>query len=184
MMNGADTVETLRCYGPNDLGRRLRVTWHGAEYRGRGRNTYWDGEIAVSGVRIEAMEPINRWNFDRRLEMVDERRILFEAVTSGNFGGVDMTLDDFDGATLSIETNRASDEIKLNDIGIDDHLIGAGGLERAIRVRRLPDRLRDCAFNANVAIKIAAGRDNPIWIRVATLDGHLAWSSPVYLWRE
>jgi hypothetical protein len=31
-----------------------------------------------------------------------------------------------------------------------------------------------------VPVPLAAGRDNAIWVRVATLDGHLVWSSPIY----
>jgi hypothetical protein len=28
---------------------------------------------------------------------------------------------------------------------------------------------------------LAPKRDNPIWVRVQTEDGHTAWSSPVYV---
>jgi len=48
----------------------------------------------------------------------------------------------------------------------------------------LPDRLTQCELSTTVPIAIEPGRDNPIWLRVATLDGHMAWSSPIYLWRE
>ena len=31
-----------------DLGRRIRVIWEGSEYRGRGRETVWDGHAELS----------------------------------------------------------------------------------------------------------------------------------------
>jgi hypothetical protein len=52
--------------------------------------------------------------------------------------------------------------------------------ERQIRLRRFPDRLAECRLSANVPVPLAAGNDNAIWARVATLDGLLGWSSPIY----
>ena len=37
---------------PSDLGRRVRVLWQGAEYRGRGRETIWQGKLTLAGNRI------------------------------------------------------------------------------------------------------------------------------------
>ena len=34
--NGAEVFETIRSHDAASLGRRVRVTWLGAEYRGRG----------------------------------------------------------------------------------------------------------------------------------------------------
>lgn len=184
IMNGADLVETLRPYRADDLGRRFRITWHGAEYRGRGRNTFWEGEIALTGTALTAMTPINRWNLDRRLEQVGRDRILFDAVTSGNFGGVDVTLDRIEEATLAITTNRVSGKVELGDMSVDDVIFDAGGLDRHIRIRRLPDEMSAFGFEVDVPIAIVPDRDNPIWLRVATLDGHLAWTSPIYLWND
>ena len=41
--NGLEILETYRPYAEADLGSRIRVIWEGSEYRGRGRETYWDG---------------------------------------------------------------------------------------------------------------------------------------------
>ena len=41
--NGLDTLEVYRPYEEADLGRRIRILWEGSEYRGRGRETIWDG---------------------------------------------------------------------------------------------------------------------------------------------
>ena len=184
VQNGTETLTTLRAYRAEDLGRRFRILWQGAEYRGRGRNTFWEGEIAVSGARIETLTSINRWNHERRLELERGRRIRFDAVTSGNFGGVDIVLDRVDGAAIEIRTNHVSGAFALDRLGLEDELLDAGGLERRIRLRRLPDRLTALALEASVPVVIAPDRDHHLWVRAATLDGHLAWSSPLYLWRE
>ena len=41
--DGLDLIETVRPYAAGDLGRRVRLVYEGAEYRGRARTTTWDG---------------------------------------------------------------------------------------------------------------------------------------------
>ena len=48
--NGLDTLEVYRPYEEADLGRRIRILWEGSEYRGRGRETIWDGHAELSGI--------------------------------------------------------------------------------------------------------------------------------------
>ena len=50
-------ARTFRPYGASDLGRRVRVLWQGAEYRGRGRETLWEGKLTVTGNRIARFAP-------------------------------------------------------------------------------------------------------------------------------
>ena len=65
--NGLDVLETWRPYDDAALGRRIRVIWEGSEYRGRGRQTIWDGGCALTGNRFERIAPINLWNLDKEL---------------------------------------------------------------------------------------------------------------------
>jgi len=41
--NGAEVLQTLRPYGQEDLGNRVKVVWRGAEVKGRERLSTWDG---------------------------------------------------------------------------------------------------------------------------------------------
>jgi len=45
----------------------------------------------------------------------------------------------------------------------------------------LPEVNQTEAVSQTVAVELNKGRDNPIYIRARTEDGHLCWSSPVYL---
>ena len=184
VMHGMRCVQSLRTYGHDDLGKRLRVLWQGAEYRGRGRNTRWAGDIRFTGASVERMQAINRWNPERRLDLRDGARIAFEAVTTGNFAGVDLRLDRWEGASMAIATNLLEAGLQLGSIGLEDVVFDAGGLERRIVVRRLPDDLAAVSLKSAARVPLHAGRDNAIWVRVATLDGHLAWSSPIYVVRK
>ncbi|HMB48364.1 MAG TPA: hypothetical protein VKN63_08825, partial [Afifellaceae bacterium] len=59
----------------------------------------------------------------------------------------------------------------------------AGGLDRALRFYRLPDRMTRTRLVHSVRVPVAAGRDTRLFIRVTQEDGHRAWSSPIYLFR-
>ncbi|MEM7742893.1 MAG: DUF3604 domain-containing protein, partial [Pseudomonadota bacterium] len=178
LLDGADLIETHRPYAADQLGRRVRVTWQGAEYRGRGRNTFWEGAIRTTGAAIDQMIPLNQWNPERPLAQISPHEIRFEAVTSGNFAGVDLLLDSAD-ARLTVETNRVSGSVTISELGLDDHRMDAGGLDRAIVLRRLPDEPLPSSHSTRSRLEARPGR--ALWLRVTTTDGHQAWTSPIYL---
>ena len=63
-------VATRRGYGEAELGRRIRVLFEGAEYRGRGREVFWRGHARLVGNRFErARRPINLFNADKPLRL-------------------------------------------------------------------------------------------------------------------
>ncbi len=181
--NGREVIETLRGHDTADLGNRIRVLWSGAEYRGRGRETNWKGRVTFQGASIRRFEKINAWNHERLFEQQDSHTIVFDAITTGNYGGFDAWLDGGEGGVLSIATNLGSLEVPLDDIGLEDTVMEAGGLERRIKAFRLPEE-NDCReIERAVEVPIAPGRDNPLWICLNTDDGFQAWSSPIYVFQ-
>ncbi|MCB2071310.1 MAG: DUF3604 domain-containing protein, partial [Ottowia sp.] len=92
--NRMQVLETWRPYQPADLGRRLRIIWEGSGYRGRGRQSVWDGEARLQGNRFERALPINLWNLDKRLEQPSPELLTWKALTTGGFGGADVLLAD------------------------------------------------------------------------------------------
>ena len=181
--NGLDTVEVFRPYSEAELGRRIRVIWEGSEYRGRGRETIWDGFAELSGNSFESLTPINRYNLDKRFEQSAAGRIDWSALTTGGFGGFDAVLTERDAGSLTIDTALIQQEIKVQDIGHEELIFENGGIERRIRVFRLPDRNPYNAIKIEREIKLLDQRDNALYVRVTHEDGHYSWSSPIYLFR-
>jgi len=178
---GEKTVEVFRPYAKADLGRRIRVIWEGAEYRGRGRMSSWDGNLELSGNTIESFEAVNFWHLEKELRRAGERRLEWESVTTGNFAGADITLKSADAGKLAISTPHVKTTIEVRDIGYDDTSFEAGGLGRCVRVFRLPDANPHLACEFERDIPIAAQGDTPVYVRVTLENGHQAWSSPIYL---
>ena len=183
ILNGTHVVETTRGYTEADLGRRIRVAWSGAEYRGRGNRTHWKGQARFSGCAIRSMTRINNWNAEQPFQVFGDHTIVWESQTAGNFSGFDVCLDRLTSGRMHMETHLVSGEIDLEAMGLDDVVIKAGGLDRQVRISRLPDR-NDCrALNARITVPLTPKGDNPLWVRVTTEDGHNAWSSPMYIYR-
>ncbi len=184
VLNGADTVATVRGYDEAELGNRIRVIWQGAEYRGRGRQTSWRGDARFSGASVTRFEKVNAWNPERHLALEGDDAVSFDTITTGNFGGFDVWLDEGPDAELRIETGHVSGKIDLKKVGLEDHILDAGGLDRRIRIFRLPDVQSRSTISTSVSLPLKALGDNQIWIRVTTEDGYNAWSSPMFVFRE
>ena len=181
--NRLETVEVFRPYSEAELGRRIRVIWEGSEYRGRGRETVWDGYAELTDNSFESLTPINRYNLDKRFEQSAAGRIDWNALTTGGFGGFEAMLKDHDAGSLIINTALIQQEIKVKDIGHEELIFENGGIERRIRVFRLPDHNPHNAIKIEREIKLVNQHDNALYVRVTHEDGHYSWSSPIYLFR-
>jgi hypothetical protein len=179
--NRLQLLETVRPYETADLGRRIRVIWEGAEYRGRGRETIWDGKAVLSDNRFENLQPVNRYNIDKKFSQTDAQNVEWEALTTGGHGGFEAILADPKTGTLRIVSEHVEAEISISDIGYEDLVFDAGGLGRRIRLFRLPDDNQHYRLNIERRIKLSAVEDNAIYIRLTQEDGHIVWSSPIYL---
>jgi hypothetical protein len=179
--NGLQTLETFRPYYDIELGRRICVVWEGSEYRGRGRETIWDGSATLTDNAFENVEPINRYNIDRKFEQVEPSKLEWSALTTGGHGGFYASLADSGKGSLTIDTNLVKAEIQISDIGYEDIVFDAGGLGRRIRVFRLPDQNIHRKVEIDRQIALVDDKDNAIYIRIIQQDGHVIWSSPIYL---
>ena len=183
VFDGLDLLETVRPYGAGDLGRRLRLVYEGAEYRGRARTTTWDGSLRIDGNRILRTAVINNWNLDRGIQQQDEAGLSWKAVTTGNYGAIDLWLAEPAAGRLAFKTAPVSGEAAIGELGVEPRVFEAGGLERAIKLQRLPETMRETRMTLRRKIKVRAKGDTRLYVRVQQEDGHRMWSSPIYVFR-
>ena len=165
------------------MGRRIRVLWEGSEYRGRGRETIWDGNAELTGNIFDNLIAVNRYNPDKRFEQTAPGRVEWEALTTGGFGGFDAVLADPDVGILKIDTALVKEEIAIKDIGRDELVFANGGINRRIRIFRLPDENPHYSATVERRIELVDDRDNALYVRITHEDGHFVWSSPIYIFR-
>lgn len=180
IFDGLDLIETFRPYGPADLGRGVRLAYTGAEYRGRARTTTWDGRLRLEGPQLAGARVFNNWNLDRGIVRQDERGLDFRAVTTGNYGGIDLDLAAPAGS-LSFETGPVSGRVDLERLGVEPIRFDAGGLDRAIEVQRLPATPPPARLSLERRVRVRPAGDTRLYVRIQQMDGHRIWSSPVYL---
>jgi hypothetical protein len=182
VLHGTEVVRSVRPFGASDLGRRVRVLWQGAEYRGRGRETIWQGTLTVTGNRIARFAAVNFLNPERKIiETAPGTALAWSSVTTGNLAGVDLWLDEARTGTFKIETNVVSGAIDLSTLADNVMAYEGGGLGRRLSVYRLPeaDWSRRVSLEHSVTHRDSA--DLPVYVRVTQADLHQAWTSPIYL---
>ncbi|MEX1182964.1 MAG: DUF3604 domain-containing protein [Gemmatimonadota bacterium] len=179
--NGLETLETYRPFAEAELGRRIRVIWEGSEYRGRGRQTVWDGSARIADNRFLRVEPLNFYNIDKRFDRVGGDGLRWEALTTGGFGGFDAWLADPVSGSLHVDTALVQASVAVREIGMSERVWDAGGIDRRIRIFRLPDENPHEHVVITRRVPLRKDADNALYVCVTTEDGHRAWSSPIYL---
>ena len=182
VLHGTRLAQSARPYGEADLGRRVRVLWQGAEYRGRGRETLWQGKLQLADNRIRRFAPVNFLNPERKvLEAAAGTALAWSSVTTGNLAGIDLWLDEARRGTLRIDTNVVSSTVDLGALAGDTVAFDGGGLGRRLSVYRLPEQDWSRRVTLEHVVTFPGGADLPVYLRVTQADGHQAWSSPIYL---
>lgn len=185
IFDGLRLVETHRPYGAGELGDRFRIGCRGQETRGRGRMVTWDVSARLSGGRIARLEARNFYNPDRQPETPSADRLRWKGVTTGGMQAVDLWVERTGREPLlELKTNHADARIALDDLGMEPLVVPCGGLDKALVVERLPDTLSRTGLSLSRPVSIARQGDTAIFVRVSLEDGHLAWSSPVYVYRS
>jgi hypothetical protein len=182
VLHGRQVAATFRNFAAADLGRRVRVLWSGAEYRGRGRETLWNGKLTIAGNRIARFAPVNFLNPERKvIEAEAGTTLTWTSVTTGNLAGIDLWLDDARSGSLSIETNIVSGTVELAKLTDQTITFGGGGLGRKFSVYRLPEKDWSRSLKLQHTVRFSGGADLPVYLRVTQADGNQAWTSPIYL---
>jgi hypothetical protein len=178
---GAEVMEVIRPHDELPLGNRYRIEWSGAEYRGRARQTVWDGSLNVEGAKIVEFSPINFFNPDRQIKRAGDSKLTWSSITTGNFAGVDLMLSGATG-TIEITTPHGVQHADLAGIAHRPTVHDFGKLRRELRISRQPTSYSVNSLTIERDVDLIKG-DNPIWVCATFADGHQAWSSPIYFIR-
>lgn len=161
--------------------RRLRISWQGSRIRGRGRRVTWDGFIRASGVTIVAAEPVA---FDAKTDGLTTRtahELTFKSSTAGDTDGIDLVLDQPDRGALVFDAPVGRCEVELSELQQTPKRFNFGGLGMQVCFERYPENLADEAISLVETIEPPAGQTTPYFVKLIQADGHMAWSSPIYL---
>ena len=180
---GREIVHTVRPPVFDDCAAspRIRLVWGGARIRGRGRRATWDGRIEVEGATIERAETFAFDSPADGIQAQEQRSIGFRSRTTGDIDGIDVWLDQASSGRLVLRTETGVVEVDLATLDANGLTRQFGGLDLHATVARYPATVEDRALTLHHELTIAAGETAPIMVKAVQCDGHMAWSSPVYV---
>ena len=181
ILNGKTLVTTIRPFTQESESRRIRVIWQGAERRGRGRETTWDGQASLTENAFLRIRPINFWNPLHTCELKNDHLITWTSVTTGGFCGFDAWLSHPSAGTLVIQTPPVTASIEISDIDLYGTIITAGGLSRQVKCYRLPQQMSEQKLDVEITVELESKANNPLYARLIQEDGHVGWTSPIYV---
>ena len=184
--NGTRVVECFRTHTAADLSNRIKLLWEGAEVRGRGRQVDWKGSLTLSGNRIQGVTPLNFHNSDLPCRQAGPNRLEWESITTGGVAGLILELARADTGQIRVDTRQICIEAELQGLGVEGRTWSLGGLDKRISLYRLPAAAGPayCEFTYRLPGSDCRRGDNPILVKVVQEDGHMAWSSPIYVVKE
>jgi hypothetical protein len=183
LRNASRVRRTFRRYAVDQLFMRLKILWQGATVRGRGRQVNWDGGLTIKNNRIRSFETINFLNEEKRCEQISPHELRWNSSTTGGVAGVIINLQKRATGSIQIETAQKSLAADIADLGVNRKFVNAGGIGKRLSVYRLPNEYtcRETLHKYRPTWKSLRKGDNPIYVCVVQEDGHMAWSSPIYL---
>lgn len=180
LFDGPDLLETVRPNAPRSAaGRRFRVIWQGARYRGRGRNLPWAGEVSTEGNVVEAFTAVNFWSPDAQPARTGSDRIAFKGLTAGNLQGLDLTCAEAGAGRLRFVSGHGEARFDMRETG--ERVATFAGLDTKVSISAVEGSRHAAAVDREIGIR-SAGDTRP-YVRVTQMDGHQAWSSPLYVFR-
>jgi hypothetical protein len=182
LRNGLRTLSVWRPPVDDGYGaKRIKITWGGAERRGRARLAVWDGSLSVEDNAIIAVQPINAWNPERPIEQPQSDLLTWRSITTGGACGAIITLAEPDVGALHVQTRQGALRCAIADLSDEPLAVELGGVGKRIEVARLPNNGGPRAATLALPLIALQAGDNPLYVRVDQEDGHMAWSSPIYL---
>ena len=179
LFRGSEIVRTWPEQIPRDEAR-VRIAWAGQRIRARNRLARWDGSLTIDRGRFA---DVSGYAFDspsEGLRSVEEQRLTWASVTTGDADGVLFRVDGADDATLCFDTPILRHDIDLAQIRRGPVTLDAGGIDMRVTFQMAPT---GSGREASVRLQddTPPAGTHPYWVRVTQIDGQKAWVSPFYV---
>jgi hypothetical protein len=184
LLRGAEPVVVVRPPPFDDVAssRRIRLRWQGARIRGRGRRVTWSGVIFTEGTRIEEARTFAFDSAADGITALRDHEVRFRSQTTGDADGIDLWLDQGQRGRIVFDSPVGRFPVALEELEVERSW-SLGGMDMRVSVERYPEQVTETELTLSTALSPPAGRPAPYLVKVTQVDGHMAWSSPVYLTR-
>lgn len=160
----------------------LRIMWGGSRIRGRGRRVNWDGILSVKGNRILEARPVSFDSPADGIEQLDDHRISIRSKTTGDKDGVELVLENpSNTGELQFDSKVVDQKVELSDLLPDGAYFELGGIDISLAIHRYPNAMGSYQLNLEHQIDQHPDKKTAYYVKVTQSDGHMAWSSPIFV---
>ena len=157
----------------------IRVEWSGVRVKSRSKTADWDGDLHVENGVID---DFIAYAFDRSDQGVFRESDSALRIISSTSGDVDGVFLKISGSSPVIHFTSGIADIRMRCDEVDaiPGIFDCGGVNLQIRISLCTPENRP--ETASFTFKDSAERTgrHAYWVRIVQVDGHMAWSSPVY----
>ncbi|KIG15641.1 hypothetical protein DB30_05389 [Enhygromyxa salina] len=185
LFRGRELIHEVRPAAFTNCGasRRIRLVWGGARIRGRGRRATWDGVVEIEGAHIERAQV---FAFDSPMDGIQaqtDTTIELRSRTTGDLDGLDIWLDQAQRGRVVFRSGVGELAAMLGTLDANGQSASFGGLDLRASICRYPESPSERALEFTHEVELAASATTPLFVKAVQVDGHTAWSSPIYLRR-
>lgn len=157
----------------------VKLLWAGSEVRGRARFVDWKGGLRVTGARLQRFDAVNFHRPDEQPCRVSKQEISWNGRTAGGVQGLILHLNKLSG-TIAFKTSRKSLELDISKLSRRQSVFPAGGLDARVEACLTSTGHSPTGCELEFPIKGPA-RKTSLLVKIVQRDGHMAWSSPIFM---
>jgi len=155
----------------------IRIEWSGVRIKSRSKTADWDGKITINGGVIE---DFTAYAFDQKsqgVRRINETELEVLSTTSGDIDGVFLKVRG-KSPTISYENRNSCFTVISSKLSQTPKIFNAGGVNLKMRFSKISPFNRPNTLS--FSFKDETATKGAYWTKVVQIDGHMAWSSPVY----
>ncbi len=164
-------------FDPEDVW--IRLEWSGVRVKSRSKTADWDGIIQVDDGIIENF---NQYAFDRDdqgIYRVSDSELRVVSSTSGDIDGVFLKVKG-QSPVISFKNAIASLQFPFEELSETPQVCNAGGVNLQVCFSLCTPKNRPEHLTFDFRDDRLPEGTHAYWVRVVQIDGHMAWSSPLY----
>ena len=151
----------------------------GSKVKGRNRKFDWTGALTLTGNQVVGLEKINFYN-QSNYAKVKDGVIEWKGMTTGGLQGIVIDLESDEGQ-LAGRVNDQEIKVDLARIGSKPVVYDMGGLDARLEIYQVEGASGPASISFDYKLSDLSHEENPIFVKVIAKNGHMAWSSPIYI---